>query len=127
MKKHVVIFEARGGSDKGPNGLKKEPTTIRSRFNRLVVMGTDSNSWHAVSKVVVNKYRNCVSNYYFSETPLSAGDSFHVTLFRGWSKQKWDDILLRLDGVARMGIRKIFKKGIVKNPHVYNKKPSKKT
>ena len=36
-------------------------------------------------------------------------------------------MLLRLDGVARMAIRKIFKKGIVKNPHVYNKKPSKKT
>ena len=116
-----------GNLEVWPNGLKKEPTTIRSRFNRLVVMGTDSNSWHAVSKVVVNKHRNCVSNYYFSETPLSSDDSFHVTLFRGWSKQKWDDMLLRLDGVARMAIRKIFKKGIVKNPHVYNKKPSKKT
>ena len=68
-----------------------------------------------------------MSNYYFSETPLSSDDSFHVTLFRGWSKQKWDDMLLRLDGVARMAIRKIFKKGIVKNPHVNNKKPSKKT
>ena len=56
-----------------------------------------------------------MSNYYFnSETPLSkrlADDSFHViSLFRGWSKQKWDDMLLRLDGVARMAIRKIFKK-----------------
>ncbi len=111
-----------GNLEVWPNGLKKEPTTITSRFNRLVVMGTDSNSWHAVSKVVTNKHRNCVSNYYFSETPLSSDDSFHVTLFRGWSKQKWDDMLLRLDGIARMGIRKIFKKGIVKNPHVYKKK-----
>ena len=112
-----------GNLEVWPNGLKKEPTTIRSRFNRLVVMGTDSNSWHAVSKVVVNKYRNCVSNYYFSDKPLSASDSFHVTLFRAWPKQKWDDLVLRIDGFARMTLRKIFPKGIKKNPHVYKNRP----
>lgn len=90
-------------------------------------MGTDKDSWHSVSPITVDKRRNCVSNYYFSNTPLNKEDSFHVTLFRGWPKQKLQDAVLRLDGFVRMLIRKVFPKGVVKNPHVYNKKPSKKT
>ena len=116
-----------GNLEVWPNGLKEKPTTIVSKFNRLVVMGTDKDSWHSVSPITVDKRRNCVSNYYFSNTPLNKEDNFHVTIFRGWPKQKLDDALLRFDGFARMLIRKIFPKGIVKNPHVYNKKPSKKT
>ena len=116
-----------GNLEVWPNGLKGKPTTIVSKFNRLVVMGTDKDSWHSVSPITVDKRRNCVSNYYFSNTPLNKEDNFHVTIFRGWPKQKLDDALLRFDGFARMLIRKIFPKGIVKNPHVYNKKPSKKT
>lgn len=116
-----------GNLEVWPNGLKEKPITIVSKFNRLVVMGTDKDSWHSVSPITVDKRRNCVSNYYFSNTPLNKEDNFHVTIFRGWPKQKLDDALLRFDGFARMLIRKIFPKGIVKNPHVYNKKPSKKT
>lgn len=116
-----------GNLEVWPNGLKGKPTTIVSKFNRLVVMGTDKDSWHSVSPITIDKRRNCVSNYYFSNTPLNKEDNFHVTIFRGWPKQKLDDALLRFDGFARMLIRKIFPKGIVKNPHVYNKKPSKKT
>ncbi len=116
-----------GNLEVWPNGLKGKPTTIVSKFNRLVVMGTDKDSWHSVSPITVDKRRNCVSNYYFSNTPLNKEDNFHVTIFRGWPKQKLDDALLRFDGFARMLIRKIFPKGIVKNPHVHNKKPSKKT
>lgn len=116
-----------GNLEVWPKGLRENPTTIVSKFNRLVVMGTDINSWHSVSPVVVDNRRNCVSNYYFSNTPLNKEDSFHVTLFRGWPKQKLEDAVLRFDGFARMLIRKVFPKGVVKNPHVYNKKPSKKT
>ncbi len=116
-----------GNLEVWPKGLKGNPTTIVSKFNRLVVMGTDINAWHSVSPVVVENRRNCVSNYYFSNTPLSKEDSFHVTLFRGWPRQKLEDAVLRFDGFARMLIRKVFPKGVVKNPHVYNKKPSKKT
>lgn len=116
-----------GNLEVWPKGLRENPTTIVSKFNRLVVMGTEINSWHSVSPVVVDNRRNCVSNYYFSNTPLNKEDSFHVTLFRGWPKQKLEDAVLRFDGFARMLIRKIFPKGVVKNPHVYNKKPSKKT
>lgn len=108
-----------GNLEVWPNGLKGKPTTIVSKFNRLVVMGTDKDSWHSVSPITVDKRRNCVSNYYFSNTPLNKEDNFHVTIFRGWPKQKLDDALLRFDGFARMLIRKIFPKGIVKNPHVY--------
>ena len=116
-----------GNLEVWPKGLRENPTTIVSKFNRLVVMGTDINSWHSVSPVVVDNRRNCVSNYYFSNTPLNKEDSFHVTLFRGWPKQKLEDAVLRFDGFARMLIRKVFPKGVIKNPHVYNKKPSKKT
>ncbi|MEK9530334.1 MAG: 2OG-Fe(II) oxygenase [Flavobacteriaceae bacterium] len=117
-------IESYGGNlEVWPEGLKGAPITITSKFNRLVVMGTDSSSWHSVSPVVVNKSRNCVSNYYFSDKPLSASDSFHVTLFRAWPKQKWDDLVLRIDGFARMTLRKIFPKGIKKNPHVYKNRP----
>lgn len=63
----------------------------------------------------------------YIEKPININDSFHVTLFRAWPHQKLSDVILRIDGALRMGIRKLFKKGIVKNPHVYNKKPSKKT
>lgn len=108
-----------GNLEVWPEGLNGARTTILSKFNRLVVMGTDSRSWHSVSQVTVNKRRNCVSNYYFSETPLSTDDTFHVTLFRGWSRNKWDDFVLRLDGFARMALRKLFPKGVKKNPHVY--------
>ena len=116
-----------GNLELWPKGLDSKPITIASKFNRLVVMGTDNHSWHSVSPVVVNNRRNCVSNYYFSDTPLNSADTFHVTLFRAWKHQKLSDVVLRIDGALRMGIRKLFKKGIVKNPHVYNKKPSKKT
>lgn len=116
-----------GNLEVWPDGLKGNPITIVSKFNRLVVMGTDKDSWHSVSPIAVEKRRNCVSNYYFSNTPLNKEDSFHVTLFRGWPKQKLQDAVLRLDGFVRMLIRKVFPKGVVKNPHVYNKKPSKKT
>lgn len=120
--------EENGGNlEVWPHGLKRNPITVLSKFNRLIVMGTDKNSWHSVSPVTVDKRRNCVSNYYFSDTPLNNEDSFHVTTFRGWPRQKLEDAVLRFDSFARMCIRKIFPKGIVKNPHVYNKKPSKKT
>ncbi|MCF6279188.1 MAG: 2OG-Fe(II) oxygenase [Flavobacteriaceae bacterium] len=103
------------------NGLNNEPIVIESKFNRLVVMATHNKSWHSVNEVLVDKVRCCVSNYYFSEKPLLPTDSFHVTSFRGRSNQKIRDTFLQVDNFVRMGIRKIFKKGIRKNPHQYKK------
>ncbi|MBT7850945.1 MAG: 2OG-Fe(II) oxygenase [Flavobacteriaceae bacterium] len=102
-----------------PNGLKHDQITLHSRFNRLIVMATHDKSWHSVSPVVVDASRNCVSNYYFSNTALSNTDKFHVTTFRGRPHQKIRNQILKLDSFLRMNLRKLFKKGVVENPHVY--------
>tara|TARA_R110002073_G_scaffold279026_1_gene442873 strand:+ start:115189 stop:116028 length:840 start_codon:yes stop_codon:yes gene_type:complete len=101
------------------NGLEKDPIIITSKFNRLVVMATHQSSWHSVSKINHDKIRCCISNYYFSETPLLETDKFHVTSFRGRPKERLKDIILKIDNSMRMGLRKIFKKGIRENPHKY--------
>ncbi|MDC1265202.1 2OG-Fe(II) oxygenase [Flavobacteriaceae bacterium] len=102
-----------------PKGLKQEQITLHSRFNRLIVMATHDKSWHSVSPVVADASRNCVSNYYFSNMPLSNTDKFHVTTFRGRPHQKMRNQILKFDSFLRMSLRKLFKKGVVENPHVY--------
>lgn len=104
-----------------PNGPKKEAVTIESKFNRLVVMATHDLSWHSVNKVTVDKSRCCLSNYYFSESPLREKDKFHVTKFRGRPEDTFTNFVLDLDSKVRMLLRKVFKKGVRKNPHVYKK------
>jgi Rps23 Pro-64 3,4-dihydroxylase Tpa1-like proline 4-hydroxylase len=104
-----------------PNGLENTPITIHSKFNRLAVMATHNKSLHSVSPVVFEGNRCCISNYYFSKNALLDSDEFHVTSFRGRPENKMVDILLQCDTWLRMNIRKIFKKGIRENPHVYKK------
>lgn len=104
-----------------PNGLKEKQITLHSMFNRLVVMTTHQASWHSVSPVLKEGSRNCVSNYYFSNNPLQSTDKFHITTFRGRPEQKITNQILKMDSFLRMNVRKIFKKGIVENPHVYKK------
>ena len=103
------------------NGLEHPPIEIESKCNRLVVMSTHQKSWHAVNKVKIDAVRACISNYYFSNTPLSPHDNFHITLFRGRSTQKITDLFLRIDNGLRNTVRKLFKKGIRENPHHYKK------
>jgi len=110
-----------GNLEVWPNGLKEKQITIENKFNRLVVMTTHQKSWHSVSKVLTNKVRCCVSNYYFSEVPLSISDRFHITTFRGRPQEKIKDVFLQLDNKFRASIRKLFKKGIRENPHQYKK------
>ena len=114
-------YENGGNLELWPDGLEGKPATVLSKFNRLAVMATHQNSWHSVSKVVVDDRRCCVSNYYFSPHPLREEDRFHVTSFRGWPKQKLLNFILTLDSKLRMGLRKLFSKGIRPNPHVYKK------
>ena len=114
-------LENGGNLEIWPNGLKEAPFTIESKFNRLVVMTTHQNSWHAVSKVLKDDVRCCVSNYYFSKKPLLASDTFHITTFRGRSSEVLKDVVLRLDNGMRANLRKIFKKGVRENPHQYKK------
>ncbi|MFT7072317.1 MAG: Rps23 Pro-64 3,4-dihydroxylase Tpa1-like proline 4-hydroxylase [Patiriisocius sp.] len=104
-----------------PGGLEEEQTTVHSRYNRLVVMATHQRSWHSVSPVSYSGERCCVSNYYFSDTPLTNEDKFHVTSFRARPGQRIRDFILTKDAQLRMTVRKFFKKGIKENPHVYKK------
>ncbi|MGJ8592709.1 MAG: 2OG-Fe(II) oxygenase [Aquaticitalea sp.] len=104
-----------------PEGPKKNPILIESKFNRLIVMATHDRSWHSVNKVITDGNRCCISNYYFSDLPLKNTDKFHVTKFRGRPEDTFTNIVLDVDANLRMFIRKIFKKGIRKNPHVYKK------
>lgn len=114
--------ESYGGNlELWPEGLHQKQTTIHSKFNRLVVMVTHDKSLHSVSPVVFDGFRCCVSNYYFSKKPIFETDKFHVTSFRGRPEHKFTDVILKIDTFLRMNLRKIFKKGIKENPHVYKK------
>lgn len=110
-----------GNLEVWPNGLKNDQITIFSKFNRLAVMVTHNDSLHSVSPIKFEGFRKCVSNYYFSKEPLRETDSFHVTSFRGRPEQKVLDQVLQVDNALRMGVRKVFKKGVVENPHIYKK------
>lgn len=114
--------ESYGGNlELWPAGLQQKQITIHSKFNRLVVMVTHDKSLHSVSPVVYDGFRCCVSNYYFSKTPIFETDKFHITSFRGRPENKFTDLILKIDSFLRMNLRKIFKKGIKENPHVYKK------
>lgn len=104
-----------------PDGVDSPQVTVDSLFNRLAVMSTHGHSWHSVSPITVDRYRACVSNYYFSDSPLKDSDSFHVTSFRGRPGQKVRDLILRTDRALRQGIRKLFPKGLIGTDHLYKK------
>jgi len=104
-----------------PNGPKETPVIIESKFNRLIVMATHQTSWHSVNKVTVDASRCCISNYFFSDNALKERDKFHVTKFRGRPQQTLTNIILDTDASLRMLLRRVFKKGVRKNPHIYKK------
>lgn len=90
----------------------RTPLVIPSQFNRLVIMETNRHSWHSVSPVRHEGQRCCVSNYYFSEQSPDGGDYFHVTSFSARPEQVIRRWVAAADNLARMGIRKIFRKGL---------------
>jgi Rps23 Pro-64 3,4-dihydroxylase Tpa1-like proline 4-hydroxylase len=114
-------LEYGGNLELWDSGLNNK-ITIESKFNRLVVMATHEKSIHSVSPINHSHFtRNCVSNYYFSSNSNLENENFHVTSFRERPGNFIKDIILQTDNKIRMFIRKIFKKGIVENPHVYKK------
>ena len=113
--------EAGGNLELWDQGVKQPPRVIVSRFNRLAVMMTGKHSWHSVNKVLAARPRTCVSNYYFSAHSPEKEDYFHVTSFRGRPEQRMLNVLLRADAFVRKEIRRIFKLGLVKTKHVYEK------
>lgn len=105
--------------DSGPEG---NPREVVSKFNRLLLMATHQKSWHSVTQVkATHAARCCVSNYYFASRPLEEHDYFHVTTFRGRPEQPGRNLILRWDSTLRMGVRKVFSKGITKPKHLYAK------
>ena len=105
--------------DRGPEG---EPREIVSKFNRLVLMATHTKSWHSVTKVDnTAAARCCVSNYYFASAPLEEHEYFHVTTFRGRPEEPVRNLVLRCDAALRMGVRRMFTKGVTKPKHLYAK------
>ncbi len=59
----------------------KERVEVHAKFNRLVIMETNTESIHSVNKVVNPGVRACISNYYFSEKPVTEKDYVHKTTF----------------------------------------------
>lgn len=102
-------------------GVKGNPRTIVSGFNRLALMITNKSSYHSVSKVVADGKRCCVSNYYFSKVPAENQDYFQVTSFYGRPEESVKSIFLKLDRNLRNMIRKITGKRIVETKHIYKK------
>ena len=62
---------------------------VPNKFNRLVVMETNSTSWHAVNPVLCDAPRCCVFNYFFSEhSPEGRDYFFDASSFRARPEQK---------------------------------------
>lgn len=110
----------RGGNlELWPQGVRGQPTTLVSRFNRLVVMGTHRHSWHSVSRNAADADRCCVSNYYFSQLPPGGEPYYHVTEFFGRPEQPLRNFLLRGDNWLRTVIRTKLPWAF-KNRHFYD-------
>ncbi len=95
-------------------GIRGQPRVIVSRFNRLILMRTDRQSWHSVDTVRSDLRRCCIFNYYYSKHGLGRADYFHVTSYRGLPDHPIRDVVLRSDTYLRSAIRQVFKKGIGK-------------
>lgn len=106
------IEEYGGNFELWDNNIKK-PKVIISNFNRLVIMETTRHSWHSVNKLLSNKARCCLSNYYFTKnSPLKSNKKyFHVTSFTGRPNEKYKIAYALLDNNIRNVISKILKFG----------------
>lgn len=96
---------------------RRQPHTVPSLFNRLVVMETGPQSWHSVSRVEVDQPRLCVSNYYFAERAGSGGDYRHVTTFAGRPDEPVKRAVLAVDAVARNVLGRVFPGLLRRGPH----------
>lgn len=93
-----------------PKGMKNRFVTIESRFNRLVLMETNHLSFHAVSKVINDAPRRCVSNYYFGKNPPSGNPYRHITSFFAFPEEpKLKQLLFDMDRRIRQKFSQSFK------------------
>jgi Rps23 Pro-64 3,4-dihydroxylase Tpa1-like proline 4-hydroxylase len=73
--------EDKGGNLELWDSAMKQSKQIHSRFNRLVMMETNTHSIHSVNKVTIPAIRACISNYYFSTKPVEDHSYIHKTTF----------------------------------------------
>ncbi|AXR66174.1 2OG-Fe(II) oxygenase [Leptospira mayottensis] len=92
----------------------KKRVTLESKFNRLAIMETNPWSWHSVSPVVVDKNRNCVSNYYFSPKSPIGKEYFNVTSFSAPPEQRLKRMLSNIDNQLRNLVRFVKPTGFAK-------------
>lgn len=111
-----------GGFEVWDKGLSGAPREFPCLFNRLVVMATNTHSWHSVNEITADKRRCCVSNYYFSRVSPEQADYFHATSFRGRPGQFLGDLIMRGDAALRTAILKATGTKLYKNPHRYDRK-----
>lgn len=101
--------ECGGNFELWDDGVNQQKTIV-SGFNRLVAMETNKDSWHSVSKVVTDKPRRCVSNYYFSDVSPDGDKYFHVTSFTGRPTELLKRLIGPIDNGFRNLILKVFRK-----------------
>lgn len=101
-----------GGNLELWNERVKERTEIPSLFNRLVIMETNCQSWHSVSRVKTCGRRCCISNYYFSPHPPGGKEHFHITCFKARPEQHVLAAITEMDTALRKVLRKAVKKGV---------------
>jgi Rps23 Pro-64 3,4-dihydroxylase Tpa1-like proline 4-hydroxylase len=106
--------EHRGGNLELWDMGMKEYVEIHSRFNRLVVMGTHTASLHSVNTIAFPGLRACVSNYYYSTTPLSEKPYVHKTTFFARPE---DPLLKRLKFRAEGKVKNFLAKYIHNDAH----------
>ena len=104
-----------GGNFELWNKQKTKPITIVSKFNRLVIMETNKQSWHSVSMVKSNKPRCCISNYYYSNISPNKKQYFHVTSFAGRPEENIKKKLFIFDNFLRNFFSRITRIGRGKN------------
>ena len=99
------------------------PKSIISKFNRLVVMETNKQSFHSVSPVLTSKPRCCISNYYFQQESPYGEEYFHVTSFTGRPNELVKRVFCKIDNLSRNIISSTLKIGRGKNQmNKYSKK-----
>ena len=86
------------------DGPENEPTTILSKFNRLVVMASHTGAWHSVSPLRTRRRRCCLWNYYYAAFETRPANDNVVAAYRGRPDQKLRDLLLRADTFARQSM-----------------------
>lgn len=95
-----------GGNLEIWNQSVKKFKTILAKGNRLVIMETNLNSWHSVSKIKSSNKRVCLSSYYYSPESPENYDYYHVTKFAGRPNQLILRCIFPIANIFRYFVRK---------------------